>query len=575
MTLRHPPLRVLRPLLRPVPRQHARFTTRHASTSSNPPTNRLRNFIYGSSTVLLISLGYIYITDSRASVHEYIAPRILRLLFPDAEEAHHFGTGLLKELYTFKLHPRERGAGDADGKLSIEVFGHVLANPIGISGGLDKHADLPDPLFALGAGIIEIGGVTPLPQDGNPKPRVFRLASQNALINRYGLNSEGADVVAMRLRQRVREYAYQQGYGIDEDAERLVLDGEAGVPPGSLVPGRLLAVQIAKNKLTPDSDLEAVVWDHVYCVDRLGKYADVLVVNVSSPNTPGLRAFQSKEPLTQILTAVVDAANAVDRKNKPVVMVKVSPDENSESQIQGICDAVWESGVAGVVVGNTTMKRPDPLPKNYVLPAKEAKTLLESGGYSGPQLFERTVELIGRYRRILDQGPSEEVSSPPPPQPSPESAPKPEIEEITSGTAATDGAVIKKIEASIKRDEAHLKPQQSIESAPLVQLPERNDPFATSSSSDDIAASAPVAITTQSASASASPPASSPATTRSGTPGGPPKVIFASGGITNGEQALQVLNAGASVAMCYTAIVYGGVGTVGRIKSEMRESMKK
>jgi dihydroorotate dehydrogenase len=422
--------------------------------------------------------------------------------------------------------------------------------------------------------------VTPLPQDGNPRPRVFRLPSQNALINRYGLNSEGADVVAMRLRQRVREYAYQQGYGMDEEAERLVLDGEAGVPPGSLLPGRLLAVQIAKNKLTPDTDLDAVVWDHVYCVDRLGKYADIIVVNVSSPNTPGLRGLQSKKPLTQILTAVVDAANDVPRKNKPVVMVKVSPDEDTESQIQGICDAVWESGVAGVVVGNTTMKRPEPLPKGYTLPAKEAKALMEFGGYSGPQLFERTLSLVAKYRKILDQGPVEETK-PPPVKESLQSTP----------TETADSSVISQIEASTRRDEALLKPmdsdsatergsggreigtgitipESSGESQPLLRIPERNNPFSTSSNVDDTAASAPVAILTQSASV--------PSISTKPTPQSlEPKIIFASGGITNGDQALQVLQAGASVAMCYTAIVYGGVGTIGRIKGELKETAAK
>jgi dihydroorotate dehydrogenase len=530
----------------------------------------------------LLSLGYIYLTDTRASVHRFVAPRLLRLLCPDAEDAHRVGTNVLKELYTLGLHPRERGMADADLVLASQIFGHVLSNPVGISGGLDKHADILDALFDLGAGVVEIGGVTPLPQDGNPKPRVFRLASQNALINRYGLNSEGADVVAMRLRQRVREYAYQQGYGMDEEAERLVLDGAAGVPPGSLLPGKLLAVQIAKNKLTPDSDLDAVVWDHVYCVDRLGKYADIIVVNVSSPNTPGLRGLQSKKPLTQILSAVVEAANLVPRKNKPVVMVKVSPDEDSDSQIQGICDAVWESGVAGVVVGNTTMKRPAPLPKDYMLPAKEARALMEFGGYSGPQLFERTLNLVVKYRKILDQGPVEDVK--------PSSISVPDKSTITE----TDASVISQIEESTKRDEAYLKPvdpesvaergssgreigtditiaESSGKSQPLLRVPERNNPFSIPSSTADAVTSPPVAISTQS-----TPPSPAPSSSMKRTPQSmQPKIIFASGGITNGDQALQVLQAGASVTMCYTALVYGGVGTIVRIKEEIKETAAK
>lgn len=162
----------------------------------------------------------------------------------------------------------------------VQVFGHTLSNPIGTSAGIDKHAEIPDPLFAIGPAVIEIGGTTPYPQDGNPKPRVFHLPSQKALINCYGFNSEGADNVAMRLRQRVREYAFAMGLGIDEEAERMVLDGEAGVPPGSLMKGRLMAVQVAKNKFTPDEDIEAVKADYVYCVEALARYADIIVVNV-------------------------------------------------------------------------------------------------------------------------------------------------------------------------------------------------------------------------------------------------------------------------------------------------------
>ena len=126
----------------------------------------------------------------------------------------------------------------------------------------------------------------------------------------------------MRLRQRVREYAYAIGFGIDETAEQRILDGEAGVPGGSLTQGKLMAVQIAKNKFTPDGDIEAVKADYVYCVDAVARYADIVVVNVSSPNTPGLRGLQRVEPLTNILSGVVEAAKKTKKKIKPAVMVK-------------------------------------------------------------------------------------------------------------------------------------------------------------------------------------------------------------------------------------------------------------
>lgn len=331
---------------------------------------------------------------------------------------------------------------------------------------------MPDALFDLGPAIVEVGGTTPLPQDGNPKPRVFRVPSQNAMINRYGLNSKGADHMAAVLKQRVVDFAYAVGFGQHDHSEQRVLDGEANVPPGSLVPGKLLAVQVAKNKVTPDSDIEAIKRDYVYCVDRVARYADILVVNVSSPNTPGLRDLQATAPLTAILTAVVGSAQSVERKTKPYVMVKVSPDEDSDEQISGICEAVWNSGVDGVIVGNTTNRRPDALPKGFVLPEEEQKTLTETGGYSGPQLFDGTVSLVGRYRALLDKGPSE---------------------------SAAEG------------------------------------------------------------------PASNVAR----------KVIFASGGITTGQQAQAALQAGASVAMMYTGLTYGGIGTITRVKQELRKELTK
>ncbi|KAL4917285.1 hypothetical protein BDW62DRAFT_87114 [Aspergillus aurantiobrunneus] len=451
----------------------------------------LRRTVLGTSLALTLLVGYVYGTDTRASIHRYGVVPLIRTLYPDAEDAHHLGVDTLRTLYKYGLHPRERGDPDGDGSLTTEVFGYKLSNPIGISGGLDKHAEIPDPLFAIGPAIVEVGGATPLPQDGNARPRVFRLPSQKAMINRYGLNSKGADHMAAILEQRVRDYAYENGFGLHDAAEQRVLDGDASVPPGSLQAGKLLAVQIAKNKATPDGDIEAIKCDYVYCVDRLAKYADILVVNVSSPNTPGLRDLQATAPLTAILKAVVDAAKSVDRKTKPCVMVKVSPDEDSDEQVSGICDAVRGSGVDGVIVGNTTNRRPEPLPQGYTLPSKEQATLKETGGYSGPQLFDRTVVLVARYRAMLDAVQEESEKA---------------------GTA-------KELSATTKRAEP------DSENVPPVQAPS----------------------------------------------GLSRKVIFASGGITNGKQARAVLDAGASVAMMYTGVVYGGIGTVTRVKQELRE----
>lgn len=493
------------------------------ATNVRSAGTRTKNLIYGTILTVGLSFGYLYVTDTRASIHEWLVVPALRHLYPDGEEAHRAGTQILKNLHSFGLNPRERGVADSQGDLAVEVFGHTLSNPIGTSAGIDKGAEVPTPLFEMGAGIVEVGAITLLPQEGNPKPRVFRLPSQNALINRYGFNSEGAEHVATRLRQRVREFAYHKGLGMDEEAERMVLNGQAGVPPGSLLPGRLLAVQVAKNKTTSENDIEAVVRDYATTVGHVGKYADILVVNVSSPNTPGLRTLQNVEPLTQLLSGVVQAVKRIDRKTKPAIMVKVSPDEDSEEQISGICEAVWESGVDGVIVGNTTKKRPDPLPKGYALPASEAKLLLEQGGYSGPQMFERTLALVSRYRRTLDQGPKH---TPP-------------------GLSSIE-------------DEAPLKSNKTDIKASL-DLPSFSSP---SSNADDLAESAPK-FTLRSV------PNAAPA------PSAPRKVLFATGGITNGRQAREILDAGASVAQVYTAMVYGGAGTITRIKQEMRDEANK
>lgn len=519
-TFRSPSSRIILSQSRPILLRNTIQLRRPASTAATEAgsaVTRLKNLLYGTTLSLFAVFGYLYVTDTRAGVHQWLAVPALRWLYPDAEDAHHIGTEGLKALYSFGLHPRERNSKDHDLKnvdLGITVFGQKLQNPIGTSAGIDKLAEIPDALLALGPAIVEVGGATPYPQDGNPKPRVFRLPSQKALINRYGLNSLGAEDMAMRLRERVRLFAYHNGYGIGKDAEDFVLNGGAGVPAGSLVEGKLLAVQVAKNKFTKDEDIEAVKNDYVFCVEQLAPYADILVVNVSSPNTPGLRTLQRVEPLTRILEGVVGAAKSVDRKEKPRVMVKVSPDEDQDEQIEGIVEAIWRSGVDGVIVGNTTKRRHNLIPSHVNLSAKEKQILDEQGGFSGPHMFERTLGLVKRYRRLLDQGP------PPPPQEKGPAKPSEPVE----GNTATD-----KLTSAVT---------QTIESV-----------------KDSLTGS------------------SGAGSSQAGPGKHEPKIIFATGGITNGKQALEILNAGASVAQIYTALIYGGVGTVSRIKKEMKNEI--
>jgi len=324
-------------------------------------------------------------------------------------------------------------------------------------------------------------------------------------------------------------------------------------------------------------------------------------LQVSSPNTPGLRGLQHVDRLTNILTGVVAAAKNANRKQNPAIMVKVSPDEDGDSQVAGICEAIKQSGCAGVIVSNTTLRRPDPLPAGYMLPEREAALMLEQGGYSGPQLFKRTVALVKRYRTILDEDDAPAPPSlehPPSSQPSdPKIVPK-----------NMDIEVASQIRATTERDTAHLKPSTpsqdtSSKSQPLLRLPERNSPSSPSpssslshpatppdrppalSSSSHInqlpsppPSSSPARTSSSSPSSSSSAPAdtvSGPTAVTASTSAKPRTVIFASGGITNGRQALEVLEAGASVAMVYTALVFGGVGTISRVKEELREEMKK
>jgi dihydroorotate dehydrogenase len=456
---------------------------------------------------LFLAFSYLYITDTRASVHQWLVVPVLRWLYPDAEDAHHIGTEALKTLYTFGIHPRERGTkykGDKQVDLGVEVFGHRLSNPIGISAGLDKSADIPDALFALGPSIVEVGGVTPFPQDGNARPRVFRLPREEAIINRYGLNSLGAENMAMRLRERVRLFAYNR-FGIEKGGEDFVLDGGAGVPPGSLADGKILIVQVAKNKWTKDDDISAVTKDFVAATNEVAQFSDIVSVNVSSPNTPGLRTLQRVEPLTKILEGVVGAAKSVKRRTPPKVMVKVSPDEDTEEQIRGIVEAVWRSGVDGIIVGNTTKRRSNLVSADMT--ARERQILDEQGGYSGPQMYERTLGLVKRYRHLLDQGPS----------------------------------------ASQESEQA-----RSAANIPAGDEPASNIVEKTVSTKES---------------------ATNEGGTNANLDSHKPKVIFATGGVTNGKQALELLNAGASVVQVYTAIIYGGVGTVSRIKREMRDNI--
>lgn len=213
-------------------------------------------------------------------------------------------------------------------------------------------------LFALGFGYVEIGSVTPEPQEGNPKPRFFRLPEDDAVINRYGFNSDGHAAVLANLQARLTAF-----YKLNKMLITPNHDFSYPFPPQnvnrSLHPTKLLGINLGKNKTSPEDSDE----DYLEGVRTFGPYADVLVINVSSPNTPGLRLLQGGGRLETLLKAVVrekeDLSVGSDGR-RPRVLVKVAPDLGEE-QIIDIATAVKASGVDGVIVSNTTISRPDSL----------------------------------------------------------------------------------------------------------------------------------------------------------------------------------------------------------------------
>ncbi|MVM29359.1 quinone-dependent dihydroorotate dehydrogenase [Spirosoma sp. HMF4905] len=285
---------------------------------------------------------------------------ILPLLFRfDAETIHHTVTTLLKLALSIpgvsaicrKLYVLE------DKRLNRIVFGLTFPNPIGMAAGFDKNADLVSELSDLGFGFVEIGTVTPRPQSGNPRPRLFRLKVDGGLINRMGFNNKGVGPAAERLRHFARNKGNRQ----------VIVGGNIG-----------------KNKDTPNENALA---DYLTSFRELFDAVDYFVVNVSSPNTPGLRDLQEREPLTKLLTAL-QQENRQHSSPKPILL-KIAPDLTN-GQLDDIIAIVTETGIAGVIATNTTISRAG---------LKTNSTDVEqigAGGVSGRPLCERSTEVI-RY----------------------------------------------------------------------------------------------------------------------------------------------------------------------------------
>lgn len=274
----------------------------------------------------------------------------------DPEKVHYF---VVKRLKWFHDHfplgqTILRSSFDVNIKgLEREVFGIKFKNPVGLAAGFDKNGEYIEALSNLGFGFIEVGTVTPLPQPGNDKPRMFRLEEDSAIINRMGFNNKGVDTLAERLRL------------LRAKNTQIVIGGNIG-----------------KNKNTPNED---AVSDYIKCFDRLFDVVDYFVVNVSSPNTPGLRALQEKEPLMNLLNTL-QQRNRKNDISRPILL-KIAPDLTNE-QLDDIVEIVLQTGIAGVIATNTTIDR-----SGLHTPEKVAN---EAGGLSGKPLTVRSREVV-RY----------------------------------------------------------------------------------------------------------------------------------------------------------------------------------
>ncbi len=295
-------------------------------------------------------------------------PIIRNILFLlDAETAHHLGLQLLK--LSYKLLPKKlfrqllsvhTNTQNIQIKNNIAIHQNFFSSfKIGLAAGLDKNAEYIESLAACGFDFIEIGTVTPQPQPGNPKPRLFRLIKDEAIINRMGFNNDGADAIKKRLQNK---------------------------PPHLIV-----GANIGKNKHTPN---ENAVFDYLYCYKTLYSVADYFVVNVSSPNTPNLRELQEKNALINIFTALKNEEKQLSSStNKKPIFLKIAPDLTDE-QLKDIAEVVLQTDITGIIATNTTITRDN-------LQYEQHPEKYGNGGLSGKPLFEKSLDIVKKLRIIL------------------------------------------------------------------------------------------------------------------------------------------------------------------------------
>jgi dihydroorotate dehydrogenase len=284
------------------------------------------------------------------------------LFFFDAERVHYFAMNSLHLILKipFSKYLFNKIFDLSNPILEKTVFGIKFKNPVGLAAGFDKNATMFSDLSCLGFGFIEVGTVTPKAQDGNEKPRLFRLKKDEAVLNRMGFNNHGVEAVKQRL--------------LNRNKSNLIIGGNIG-----------------KNKVTLNED---AFTDYKLCFESLFDVVDYFVVNVSSPNTPNLRALQDKEPLTNLLSELQSLNN-----NKPTpkpILLKIAPDLSND-QLDDIIQIVQETKIAGIIATNTTINR-----ENLTTDPKEVESL-GSGGISGKPLNDRSTEVI-RYLHSKSNG---------------------------------------------------------------------------------------------------------------------------------------------------------------------------
>lgn len=284
--------------------------------------------------------------------------KLLFLLPP--ERAHYFTMDFLNllvriPLVTHLIFPKQKS------EASISFCGLHFRNRVGLAAGFDKNAKYLHVLSKMGFGHIEVGTVTPLAQDGNPKPRLFRLPKDQALINRMGFNNEGVDAMVTRLKNR---------------------------PKGLVIGGN-----IGKNKVTPNENAHL---DYLVCFEKLFPYVDYFTVNVSSPNTPGLRELQDKEPLTQLLQSIVQKREGLlkgGEGNKPILL-KIAPDMTNE-QLKEIAEVIQQVKLDGIILNNTSVDR------SALITDKNRVDSIGNGGLSGAPISQRSQEVLVAMSQYL------------------------------------------------------------------------------------------------------------------------------------------------------------------------------